>query len=202
MPIDLSVYGDIEVGLFVRLNCTKYRTTAGGAFSTQVLRFSDINRSITVLGETYTGLGQLLGITSSSSDLKISGNEVTVNISGIPNTSIAEIIHSKIKGSEIKIYRGVINTSTGGIAAIANNPVGRFFGIVTNYSLEEEYDVDSRTASNRITLNCASIVDVLNSKVSGRRTNPESQQSYYPSDLSMNRVPSLVGQYFDFGVPE
>ena len=57
MPINLSAYNNIETGLFVRIACDKYRATEGDSFTSTVLRFSDINRPITINSESYTGLG-------------------------------------------------------------------------------------------------------------------------------------------------
>ena len=205
MSINLSGYDSIGSALLVRLTVGQYRTTPGGTATQQILKFSDSNTSITLntdLGtETYVGTGQLLNITSSSSELKSSGSEVTVSLSGIPNSSIAEIVNSTIKGSRIEIYRVLLNPSTQVPLNITGNPVGRFFGIVTNYSLEEEYDNSSRVATNTITLVCSSWISVLDNKLAGRRTNPVDQKAFYPGDTSMDRVPNLVGANYNFGSP-
>jgi len=201
MTINLSSYNNIECGLFVRIECDYYRATTGDSFTSQVLRFSDINRPITILSESYTGLGKLLGVTASQSELRVSTNDVTITLSGIPNSSLEEILASRIKGSAVKIYRGIFNPTTGALLSITDNPVGRFFGLVTNYSIQEEYVYDNKNASNTVIIQCASTVSILERRVSGRRTNPESQKFFYPSDLSMDRVPKLVGTYYDFGAP-
>ena len=76
------------------------------------------------------------------------------------------------------------------------------FGIINNYSLDEEHDVDARTSSNTISLVCASVVEILDKKIAGRKTNPKSFRAFVTDDASMDRVPSLVGANFDFGVPK
>lgn len=200
MAINLSSYTSIQSNLFVRLDVEQYSTTAGGPYTNEVLRFSDRNGSTIINGETYTGLGNLLGISSVSSELRVSGYEVIVSISGIPNTSIAEILNSRIKGSSIKIYRAFFDASTGNILSISGNPMGRFQGFVNNVSLTEDFDVEERSSSNILTLQCASVVDILAKKISGRRTNPTSQKQFFPNDVSMDRVPSLENYYVDFGV--
>lgn len=199
MTINLTSYGAIESGLFVKITCDYYRTTPDGSFTTEVLKFSDINRSITINGDTYVGLGRLLGITSSSSELRVSRNELTLTISGIPNSSIAEILNSRLKGSSVVVYRGVFNPANGQLLSISGNPAGRFTGIITNYSLTEEYDNQSRTASNTISIICASVLDILSNTSKGRRTNPDDEKKFFPNDVSMDRVSSLVGQYYNFG---
>jgi hypothetical protein len=88
---------------------------------------------------------------------------------------------------------------TTNLIPITINPIGRFFGFVNNYQLAEDYSIETRTASNTIVMTCSSVVDVLDNKISGRKTNPASQKLYFPNDLSMDRVPSLVNSVFNFG---
>lgn len=206
MSIDLSSYTNIGSALLVRLTIGKYRATPNAAPVQNILKFSDSNTIISIntdLGlETYVGTGQLLNITPSRSEFKNTGSDVTITLSGIPNSSIAEIVNSTIKGSRVEIYRVLLDSATDTPLDVSGNPVGRFFGIVTNYALEEDYDVENRIASNTITLACSSWVSVLNEKVTGRRTNPVDQQFYYPGDTSMNRVPNLTGANYNFGAPE
>jgi hypothetical protein len=201
MTINLSSYNNIETGLFVRIACDKYRATEGDSFTSTVLRFSDINRPITIASESYTGLGRLLGITASSSELRVTTNDVTITLSGIPNSSIEEIIASRLKGSTVKIYRGIFNSTTGALLSITDNPVQRFNGFITNFNLGEEYDYDNKNASNTIVINCSSTVSILERRVSGRKTNPESMKYFYSTDISMDRVNAINGTYFDFGAP-
>lgn len=206
MPdIDLSSYRAIQSNLFVRIEVDKYRTTPSGAFTSTVLRFSDLNTSFVINGETYTGLGNLMAITSSVSELRASGGELTITISGIPNTSISEIVNSRIKGCPVRIYRAIFNADTGAFLSIPGNPIGRYRGFVNNYQLSEDWDNQTRQSSNTIIMTCASSVDVLQNKVAGRRTNPESFQrfsSITTADASMNRVPTLENATFDFGAPK
>jgi hypothetical protein len=190
MALDLSSYPSIAAGLFVKLT-----------FGSTVYRFSDWIDTVTIAGDSYTGLGNLLNVSASESQLKVSSGNVTVALSGIPDTSIIDILNSAIKGSAIEIRRGIFNPTTKQLLAIAGNPVGRFFGVVTNYSIQEEYDIDARTASNTIALECASRVEMLGNKIAGRRTNPTDQKAFFSTDLSMDRVPSLMKSIIDFGAP-
>ena len=177
-------------GLFVKIN-----------LGAETFRFSDINTTITIDSETYQGLGQFVGITSTTSELKTTSSDITVTISGIPDNSITSILDSAIKGAEITIQRIIFNDVSMDQTSISSI-IGRFFGIVNNYSLEEDYDNESRKSSNTIALMCSSVTQVLENKVSGRKTNPTSFKSFYSSDISMDRVPSLIGANFDFGVPK
>jgi hypothetical protein len=198
--IDLSSYSSVQSNLFVRIAVNEYRTSPDDEYTSRVLTFSDRNTSTTINSEEYLGLGKLLNITPVNSELRVTGAEMTLSISGIPNESIYELLHSKIKGSSVKVYRGFFNPATNTLLSIPGNPMGRFQGIVTNLTLNEDYDVSAKIASNTLVLNCASVVEVLSNKISGRRTNPTSQNKYFANDKSMDRVPTIENAYFDFGV--
>jgi len=197
--IDLSSYNSVRTALFVRLQIDQYRTSPTASYTAEVLTFSDHNVDYSIAGELYQNLGNLMNVTATSSELRTSSNSVTIALSGIPNSAISEIVNSKIKSAPVDIFRGYFDATTGGAIAGVQ---GRFRGFVNNYSLQEDYDVDSRTASNTIILECASTIDILSRKTSGRRTNPESMKRFYPTDVSFDRVPTLENTTFDFGNPD
>lgn len=197
--IDLTSYSAVRTALFVRIDVDEYRTTPTGSYTQEILAFSDHNANFTVDGQVFTALGNLMGVTATSNELRTSSNTVSISLSGVPNSSIAEIVNSKIKSAPVRIYRAYFNANTG---VQIGDTQGRFRGFVNNYSLQEDYNVDSRIASNTVILQCASTIDILSRKYSGRKTNPESQKRYFPNDLSMDRVPVLENTTFDFGNPE
>jgi hypothetical protein len=199
---NLSSYSSVQSNLFVRIQVDEYSQTPGGPYTAEVLRFSDAITTYTVDSESYTPLGSLMAITASASELRVSSGELTITLSGIPDTSIAEIVNSKLKGAPVRVYRLFSDATTGTALSIDGNPSGRFRGFVNNYAINEEWDNLTRVATNTLVLSCASAVDVLNRKISGRKTNPESQKRFYPTDLSMDRVPNLENATFNFGAPK
>jgi hypothetical protein len=198
---NLASYTAVQSNLFVRIQVDEYRTTSSGSYTPVVLKFSDSLTTRTINEEEYLPLGSLMSVSSSSSELRVSGGSLNISISGIPNSSISEIVNSKIKGCPVRIYRLFSNPTTGEIIDTPGNPSGRYRGFINNFSLTEELDNETRTATNTITLVCASSVDVLQNKISGRKTNPSSQKKFFPSDLSMDRVPNLENATFNFGAP-
>lgn len=199
--IDLSSYPAIQSNLFVRIQIDEYKAYAGAEYSAEVLRFSDLMVPYTINDEEYYGVGRLMGITSSSSELRSSSNGITITLSGIPSQRIFEIVNSKIKGCPIRVYRVLFDPTTGQKIEVSGNPMGRFRGFINNYALNEEFDVQTRTSSNTLTLVCSSAIDVLANKVGGRRTNPTSMKKLYPTDVSFDRVPNLENSTFNFGAP-
>ncbi len=186
--INLDAYTGIKTSLFVKIEVEEYRTSAGASYAPEVLTFSDHNETIAIGSDLYIPLGNLLGVTSSQSDLRPTGNNVNITISGIPDSNLAEIIHSKIKGSRVTIYRAYYDISTN---VQINSMQFRYKGVVNNYGLEEEYDVLAKEATNTILIECLSNVDVLANKVAGRRTNPDSMKKFYSTDKGFDNITSL-----------
>lgn len=202
MTGSLSNYKSIESHLFVRIEVEYYKSSPEASPTSQILKFSDLKTSFTINSESYVGLGNLMAITASNSELRSSSGELSITISGIPNSSNYEIVNSRIKGSPVKIYRGLFDPISGALLDIEKNPVLRYSGFVNNYSLQEDYNIDTRSSTNTILLICNSTVDVLQNKISGRKTNPVSEKRFYPNDLSMDRVPSIENASFNFGAPK
>lgn len=192
MTIDLSSYGAVETALFVKIVVPDYAT----------LLFSDYSREITIGEDVYSGLGKLVAITDSQSEIRASGNQLTITMVGIQDVDIPGIINSKLKGSRVEIRRAFFDVNTGAVLDIPGNPAGRFFGLVNNYSLEEDFPMGADTTMNTIQIICTSSVEILNNKYSGRRTNPVDQKEFYPTDTSMDRVPALANSNFNFGAPK
>ena len=200
--IDLSSYTSIQSNLFVRIEVDYYKDSPTATPTSTVLRFSDRLQSYTLDNEVYLGLGRLMGVSSTASEIRSSSSDLSITISGIPNSSIAEIVNSRIKGCPVRISRVLFDPVTNAALNIPGNPLARFRGFINNYTLSEEYDIATRTSSNTIVLVCASAVDVLSNKIAGRKTNPQSQKRFYPNDVSMDKVPNLENASFDFGAPQ
>lgn len=191
MIIDFSTYTSIQTNLFIKIDIPDY----------DVLYFSDYYKSYTIGADTYDGLGQLLSVSQTVSNLRAAPNELTISISGIPSANSQDIINNRIKGSEVTVLRGFFNPSTAALLAVGGNPAGKFKGIVSNYEISDDLQMGERTGTVVLTLMITSVVELLNNKVSGRQTNPRDQKLYYPTDLSMDRVPALAKSNFNFGAP-
>jgi hypothetical protein len=191
MAIDLSSYRNIQSNMFVRLDVPGY----------EVLRFSDYYKSYTFGGTTYQALGQLLSISNTTSSLRASAEELNITISGIPAGRVSEILNNKIKGSKVEVFRGFFNATTGELLNIAGNPAGKFKGVISNFNINDDLGEGSDTGTITVILSATSVIELLNNKVTGRRTNPLDHKEFYPNDLSMDRVPALAKSNFNFGAP-
>jgi CBS domain-containing protein len=187
MSIDLSSYRSIQTNLFVRLVIPGYAT----------LTFSDYHRNFTISGTNYTGLGQLLAVGNTEDSLRAAPSELSISISGIPSTNVTDIINNRIKGSECQVFRGFFDVNTGVLLSIAGNPAGKFQGVVSNYDIADDLDMGSDTGTVTLTLTVTSVVELLQNKINGRRTNTQD----FPNG-DMARVLPLQKSNFNFGAPQ
>jgi len=192
MALDLSPYRSIQTNIFVKLDIPNY----------DILTFSDYHKAFTINGIAYTGLGQLLSITNTTSNLRANREELTIGISGIPAGNISDILNSKVKGSKLSVYRAFFDPVSGNLLNIVGNPAGKFQGIISNFGISDDLDSGSDTGTITLTLMATSVVELLNNKVSGRRTNPIDQQALYPGDESFDRIPALIKSNYNFGAPK
>lgn len=191
-------YPSVRTALFLKISVEEYWIGAG--YAARVIACSDHSNDFTFNSQEYTALGQLMAVSDFTQQIRTSSEAVTVTLNGIPNSSIEEIVKSRIKSSPVEIYRAFFDSNNTLITGLdIANPIRRFTGYVNNYSLTEEWDVINKQSSNTITLDIGSNVDVIQRKVAGRRTNPRSMKTYYPTDKSFDRVPALAGQALKFG---
>lgn len=167
------------------------------------LTFSDYYKDYTIDGTNFTGLGSLMGITNQPSEIRASGKEITITVSGIPDSSLQAVLADEYRGSEVSVYSAVFDHATGNLVSESGvtNPAQVFRGILTNWGLQEDHDNTVLESSNTIVFTVASEVGLLGNKVVGRRTNPTDWKNYDATDPSMDRVPNLMRTNFNFGAP-
>ena len=161
--------------------------------------FCNAAAPITVSGITFTNLGSLLQLSDIKRDIKANSSDLSISLTGVDGTNVAIVLGSDIKGSRIEVWRGFLDSNN----QIITSPTLQFFkryqGIVSNYSITEDWNEQVRSRVATVGLSCASFRTILENRVGGVRTTPKIWQAFYPNDNSMNRVPSIAGSYFDFG---
>ena len=158
---------------------------------------------LTFNGNTYTQLGNFLGMSEIQDDLRATNNQINIQLTGIPtddgSPSYMNIaLNSNLKGSRVKIYRAFFDTAGN---YTPSQVYLRFDGYVSNFSLNENWDQDNKMTSSTIGIQCANIHAIIEKQYSGRRTNETDQQFWYPGDTGMYRVKALADTQFDFGKP-
>lgn len=161
--------------------------------------FCNAASPITVDGITFTNLGSLLQLSDIKRDIKATSSDLSVSLTGVDGTNVAVVLGSDIKGSRIEVWRGFLDANNQIITTPTQQFFKRYQGIVSNFSITEDFNEQMRIRVATVGLSCASFRTILENRVGGVRTTPKIWQVYYPNDTSMNRVPAIAGSYFDFG---
>jgi hypothetical protein len=172
------------------------------SFDPVTLRFSDGgDRKYYLNNEEYVGLGKLVSITSTASEIKASSGDLTITLSGIPDTSLREILNSRMKGASVEVFRAYFDPHTMEPITLPSgtNTSSRYKGFVNNFSIQEEFSYTQKSASNKAIITCSSTIDYLSDKINGRKTNPTSQKRWFPDDKGMDRVFVVQNTAYDFG---
>lgn len=161
--------------------------------------FCNAAAPITVNSVTYTNLGSLLQLSDIKRDIKATSSDLSISLTGVDGTNVAVVLGSDIKGSQIEVWRGFLDSNNQIITTPTQQFFKRYQGIVSNFSITEDFNEQMRIRVATVGLSCASFRTILENRVGGVRTTPKIWQAYYPGDTSMNRVPTIAGSYFDFG---
>ena len=193
--VDLSNYTSVYAALFVRMDIPNY----------EVLRYSTHFEAFSITESdgnsySYNNLGTLVGVSDNTFGIKTNPEELVITISGIPLTNVTMVIGNKVKGSRVEVRRQFFNGST---YATIGSPIIKFKGIVNNYTIVEDFPTDgSGLGTCTIGFICSTLIDLMENKTAGRRTNPLDEKTYFPNDLAMDRVPTIAGANFNFGAPK
>jgi len=173
---------------------------SGTGKAQQIFTFCNAASDITVNGIVFGGLGGYLGITEIQQDMKSTSNDLKLTLTGLNPIYISTVLSSSMKGSNIKIWRGFLDTNNqlltlGGVQQFFQ----RYQGIVNNISINEIFDDKKRDRTATCIISSASMRLVLDSRLAGIKTNPSNWRFLYPNDTSMDRVPVIASTYFNFG---
>lgn len=161
--------------------------------------FCNAAAPITVNGITFNNLGALMSVGDVQRDIKATSDDFTFSITGLDPAYIAIILSNDIKGSIVEVWRGFFDSNNQIITTPTQQFFKRYQGIVNSVSVTEKFDDQIRERVATCSLACASFRQILENRVAGIRTNPQSWIQFYPGDTSMDRTPIIQNQYFDFG---
>ena len=147
---------------------------------TSILTASSAYKDETIDGQIFSAVGGLMAVGGQQKSIRVTSADTTVALSGIQGTLINTVLGTKIRGSELEIWRGFYDD-----AGILTSTAKRFTGIITSYNINE----DRAGNEDNFTV----------SVIAGRKTNPESWTFFNPLDSSMNNIYSIASQTFDFG---
>lgn len=168
-----------------------------------VYYLSDGYKPFTTGGNTYTELGAFLGMSPIQDNLRATNGDIAITLAGIPSSSTGSevnylqmILSEPVKGGNVTLKRGFMDTTTN---ELQTTTYTRFKGVITNFSIEESLNFISKQNDYSVTVMVASINTLLETKISGQRTDPTSRHKFFPNDRSFNKIPDLFNTSFNFG---
>ena len=169
--------------------------------STTTYYFCNAAAPITVDSMTFSNLGSLLSISAIDRNIKASSADLAISLTGVDGTNVATVLAANIKGSNIDVWRGFLDSNNQIITSPSQQFFKRYTGIVSNCSITEDFNDQLRTRIATVGITCASFRTILENRIQGIKTTPKAWNFIYAADTSMNRVPVIAATYFDFGKP-
>lgn len=140
----------------------------------------------TIDGNTYTGTGNLLQISSIEETSEIAARGATLTMSGIPSSLISLALQEPYQGRVCNIYFGVVAGTT------YSNLTQIFSGYLDEMNIDEgpETSTIQATVENKL-------IDLERPRV--RRYTSAYQKTKYPGDKGFDYVESIIGQQVLWG---
>lgn len=149
-------------------------------------RLTDSWRNVDWGGNTYFALGHMLGFDGlvESADLRVT--DLTLTLSGVDQAWIANILGKQYIDRRLLIYQMFFNQST---EQLIVDPVAIHDGRLDEPSINED-------PANGSCLVLVKSRDVFSDfeRLSGRHTNPNDQNLFFPNDRAFDMNAQLVGQ--------
>jgi hypothetical protein len=189
-PVDGT--SSIRIADFVRVNT-----------GTDIYRFTTAPSDTlvpSVDSTAFSAVGTLMKVGDVQRDIKSTANETTVTLIGIDTALLGWVLSQSVKGSQIQMWHGFYNTDNELITSGGSGGLYQFFnGIVTSFTISEQWMEESRGYVGTITVAASSIQLVLQNRIAGRYTNDNSWQFFNSGDTSMNRVNFIQNINYLFG---
>lgn len=143
---------------------------------------------ITFDGQTWSGAGHLVGISSVNEEAKIHASGVDFQMSGIPGSLVSLILDDARQGNEVSLWVGAIDQSQ----AIVGTPYKLFQGLMDVPSIQEG------ASSSTITVTAENRLIELNRANTVRYTD-RFQQDRFTGDLGLEYVAGMQNKEVHWG---
>jgi len=143
-------------------------------FDLTPIYITDAWRNIVWNGQTYTALGHFLGFSDIEETSELQVANLTAQLSGVDQSVISAVLTENYIDRPLKIYKGLLDENM----AVIADPILIFEGRMDSPVIEENPDDGSCTVAVTAT---NAWVDF--ERLSGRHTNHEEQQLFFPGDM-------------------
>lgn len=189
-PVDGT--NNIRIADFIRINT-----------GVQIYRFCTAASDTTVPAvdaAAFSAVGTLMRVGDVQRDIKSTGNDTTVSLTGIDTSMLGFVLSNTVKGSYIQMWHGFYDTNGALVTTGGTGGLYQFFsGYITSFSIQENWMEEARSFVGTIQLGASSTQMTLQNTEAGRYTNDDSWQFFNPGDTSMNRVSFIETINYQFG---
>jgi hypothetical protein len=189
-PVDGT--NNIRIADFIRINT-----------GVQIYRFCTAASDTTVTAvdaTAFSAVGTLMRVGDVQRDIKSTGNDTSVSLTGIDTSMLGFVLSNTVKGSYIQMWHGFYDTNGALITTGGTGGLYQFFsGYITSFSIQENWMEEARSFVGTIQIGASSTQMTLQNTEAGRYTNDDSWQFFSPGDTSMNRVSFIETINYQFG---
>lgn len=138
-----------------------------------VVRITDWNRDVTALSSQWVSSAELVGVDTIRETGEIRINEVDIEFSGVSQYWISIMLNTDYINTKTRIWKAIMVDGV-----VVGQPIEMFQGFITSMEFAEQDE------ESTVVLSVASHWKDFD-KTSGRKTNPASQQRFFPNDEGM-----------------
>lgn len=144
---------------------------------------------VTWSGETWTGGGQLLAVSSIEETKAVEATAASITLSGVPSELVSVAYGDFSQGRPARIWLGLLNIATGAILA---DPVQIFAGRMDTIS-----DTDSGDTATIAVSAESNLADL--DRLRARYFTDQDQQRTFEGDRSLRYIPSIQDRPITWG---
>ena len=146
-------------------------------------RYTDHYKDITYDANTYTASSLLLDASAVSESSEVEITNIQLRFSGADQTIISLFLNNNYMSKDVEVYKGFLNDNQGLIA----DPITLFKGKIESFSVDEEI------TNSTVTITATSHWSDFE-RVQGRKTNTNSQQIYFSSDVGFDYASQAIAE--------
>jgi hypothetical protein len=144
---------------------------------------------ITWSGQTWTGGGQLLEVSSVEETKAVEATAASITLSGVPSELVSVAYGDFSQGRPVRIWLGLLNVTTGAVLA---DPVQIFAGRMDTIG-----DSDSGETATIAVSAESNLADL--DRLRARYYTDQDQQRLFESDRSLRYIPSMQDRPITWG---
>ena len=153
-------------------------------FRSQTCYLSTLSANFDWGGHTWTGTGAMGAVSAIEEGTTVEAKGITVSLSGIDPTLLAESLNDIKLGARARLYLGIFTLEPLGLV---DTPTCIFSGVVDQPTIA----LDPENEKYTITLAIESQLIRLQ-KASNRLLSPADQRALYPDDSGLDQTPMLA----------